>query len=225
MATSSNTEHEELDLVGEVRIGLFQLLHDGFFGAAVHAVEHLGHGAHAAGRRHLLGEDAGDVALQDLLDLHDDVGRGALHHGDALGHVHLDLAGQGREDGRPMLGVEMRQDERDGLRMLVLDEVEQLLRVGALDEVERRHLQRALQAVDDLDGTLLAQRLFKDVTRVVDTALADVLLSHGQLIGLLHDRIALNGGDLFHVVDLQGHLLYVLLFQLLEYFGADLGAQ
>ncbi len=105
------------------------------------------------------------------------------------------------------------------------NEVQQLLRVGALDEVERRHLQRALQAVDNLDGLLLAQGFFQHFARIVDATRADVLFRHGELIRLLHDSVAFRRADFFQVGDLKRHLLDVLLFQLLEDIRADLGSQ
>src|SRR2546422_2365224 len=62
-----------------------QLFHDGFFRGAVHTVEHLGHGAHAAGGGHFLGEDAGDVALEHLLDFH----RSEEHTSELQSRLHL----------------------------------------------------------------------------------------------------------------------------------------
>ena len=65
-------------------------------GRAVDEVQDVDERLDAAGRGELLVDDGGELALHDLLDLADDLRRGAVHHGDA----HRDLALQLRREHR-----------------------------------------------------------------------------------------------------------------------------
>ena len=75
----------------------------------------------------------------------------------------------------------MSEHERYGLRMLVLYEVQYLLGVGLLDEVKRRHLQGALQAIDDFHRLVGTQRFFQDFVGVFDAALGNIFLGRGDI--------------------------------------------
>ena len=74
--------------------------------------------------------------LQAALDFLDDLGVGLLHVGDALDHLDLLLAGQADQDFAG-LRRQVGQDQRDGLRVLVLDERQQVLALGLLQEGKR----------------------------------------------------------------------------------------
>ena len=66
--------------------------------------------------------------LQPALDFLDHLGVRLLHVGDALDDLDLLLARQADEDFRCLLRRKVRQDQRDRLRMLVLDERQQVFR-------------------------------------------------------------------------------------------------
>ncbi len=76
--------------------------------------------------------------LQPALDFLDNLGVCLFHVGHALDHLDLLLAGQSHEDLAGLLRRKVGEDQRDGLRMLILDERQQVLAFGPLQECKRR---------------------------------------------------------------------------------------
>ena len=83
-----------------------------------------------------------------------------------------------------MIRLEIRHDERDGLRMFVLYEVEQLCGIGLAQEVEGAHLKARREAVDDLERLVRAERLLQDILRILQAARGNVILRHAHRIKL-----------------------------------------
>ena len=134
------------------------LLLDGFqdlaAGAGSRRFSIFGHGAHAA-----VGFAAEFAqGLQFLADhggdLEDDFRRDLVQAGHALGHVRAHARPAARSAAPPPARLEVREHQRDGLRVLVVDELGELLRVGLLDGVEGSRIgaQRFGQAVQQALG-------------------------------------------------------------------------
>ena len=165
------------------------------------------------------------LALQHALDLADDLRRGAVHQGDARRDVGLLGLGQARQHLGGGVGRQVGQDQRDGLRVLVGDDVEDLGGVGLAQELERAHLDGAGQARHDLLGVLGAERLLEDRAGVVEPALGDVLLGQRDLVELLDHLVLALGRDVADAGDLERELVDLLLAQVLEHGRRGLGAQ
>ena len=109
-------------------------------GARFQPVEHLRYRPHAA-----VGF-AAEVAqgLQLLADhggdLMNDLGRNLIQVRHAQRHVRANLGGQRDQQRGRLRGTEVREDEGDGLRMLAVDELGQLLGIGFLQGVEGRRI-------------------------------------------------------------------------------------
>ncbi len=95
--------------------------------APIRQVEHFGHGLDAAGLLEGLVDHGRQPVLQPALHLLDHLRVGLLHRGDPLDD--LDLLGrrQPRQDLRGLHRLQVRQDQGDGLRVLVLDERQQVV--------------------------------------------------------------------------------------------------
>ena len=122
------------------------------------------------------------------LDLLDDLRVGLLHVGDALDDLDLLLHGQPGQDLRRLVVRQVAHDQRDGLRVLILDERQQVLALGLLQEAERRLLHLRLDLLQHPLGRLAVQRLLEQHLRVLQPALVDVLARDRQAVELLHDR-------------------------------------
>ena len=106
-----------------LRVLLFDVLENLFAGAGIEAVEHLRHGAHAAvrfaaelaERLQLLADDAGDLG--------DDLGRNLIQVRHAQGHVGAHSGRQRDQQCGGLRGIQVRKNQRDGLRVFVVDEL------------------------------------------------------------------------------------------------------
>ena len=94
--------------------------------------------------------------LQAALHFLDHFRVGLLHVGDALDHFDLLLAGQADENFARLLRREMGEDQRDRLRMLVLNERQQVFALRLLQKRERRGLHLLRDLLDDARGVRLA---------------------------------------------------------------------
>ena len=156
----------------------------------VQAVQHFRHGAHAAvgfaaefaQRLQLLADHAGDFE--------DDFRRNLVEAGHALGHVGAQLGRQRGQQRRGLRRVEVRQHQRDGLRMLVVDELGELLRIGLLNGVEGSGLgaQRLGQAVQQPLGRVRTERPHQQFAREVDAAARHVVAGRGDVVELVRGR-------------------------------------
>ena len=118
-----------------------------------------------------------------------------------------------QQSGR-LRGVQVREDQRDGLRMLVVDELGELLRIGFLQRVEAGQLraQRLHQPVHQFSGVLRAEGVHEHFLRIVDAALEHVVVGHRHLVELFENALGLivaDGGDARHLVADGLHFFFV----------------
>ena len=133
-------EQAQLDLVGQLLVGLADGADDVALGRAPRAVEDLGQGVDAAGGRELLADDVGELQAQALLDVADDVRVGLAHGRDAQGDVGLQLGLSSASTRAARVECTLATHEGDGLRRLVLQEGVDLLGRRAAQELERARL-------------------------------------------------------------------------------------
>ena len=124
------------------------------FRSAVGEVEYLGDRLDAAGLLVFLDDDGREAAFEALLDLLDDLGIGVLHRRDAAHDLELLGRRKAREHFGRLLGLEVRQHQRYGLRMLLLDEREEVGALRFLEERERRGADGLLDGLEYLVGFL-----------------------------------------------------------------------
>ena len=118
------------------RVLLFDVFQDLFAGGRVQAVEQLGHRAYASvglaaefsQRLELLPDHRGDLV--------NDLRRDLIEIGHAHGYVGSQVGGQRNQQRRGLRRVQVRKDQGDGLRMLAVHELGQLLRIGLLQRVQ-----------------------------------------------------------------------------------------
>ena len=116
----------------------------------------------------------------------------------------------------PLVGIKVREYQRDGLRVLALDEVQEVARVRAADEVEGTHLEARREPVHDVDGLLRSQGPFQHLAGVIDAPRGDEILGHHHFLELLEHPVLVFGLDLVQAGDLEGQLLDLVLAQVLE---------
>ena len=92
--------------------------------------------------------------------------------------------------------VQVREDQRDRLRMLGKDEFRQLLRIGALEREEpRRRPNLRRQPIQNALGRFGALRPIEDAAGVLDAALSGKSVLRRQRIEFVEDSLAGVGGD------------------------------
>jgi hypothetical protein len=106
--------------------------------------------------------------------------------------------GQHTEHLRGLLRGKVHQNQRDGLRMLVLNEVEYNLGLGALEEVKRLGPDRANNLVNYIARGLNTKGLLKGILGIIHSALYHELLSETHLVELCEH-------PLDHLVLILGH--------------------
>ncbi len=130
-------------------------------------------------------------------------------------HVGAQFLRQRDQQPGRLRGIQMRQDQRDGLRMLVVDEFGELLRIGLLQRVETGQLgaQRLHQPVHQLAARARGRtRVISIFLRVVDAALEHVVVRHRHLVELFENALGLvvaDGGDARHLVADGLHFFFV----------------
>ena len=100
-------------------------------------VEDIGHhegAAHAAAGAHHIPHGG----LQRLADLFENGSRDISHGGDPVRHISLCVLGQQRQDPRGLSGVQLREDQGNGLRVFVGDERRDLIRGRIREPLEPR---------------------------------------------------------------------------------------
>ena len=133
---------------------------------------------------------AASAAAVNLLDVVS--GRSPLIAGAGLGAVGAELSGEPGQYLRGECGGNVRQDERDGLRVLLAEVGHDLARVGVLHEAERQIDHGLRDPVEDLRGAALADRRDEHLPGAVHTA-ARRRRSGQDECGELGDH---GGGDL-----------------------------
>jgi hypothetical protein len=88
----------------------------------------------AAGFFEGLTYNVAEAVFQTALDFFDDLRICLFHVGDALDNFHLLLAGKTDKNFAGFLRRQMCQNERDGLRMLILNECQQIFAFSFLKE-------------------------------------------------------------------------------------------
>ena len=101
-----------------------------------------------------------------------------------IGGVELD------EDLGRAARIEVRQDDRDRLRMLVGQQAGGLHRVDVTHEVERDDLLGLVDALEELVGLALAERLTEQFQGVVLAARQDAGVGEQAGVGLFKDGVA-----------------------------------
>ena len=115
-------EHQPADLFHELGVFPRQVFQQAPLRGAVDDVEHVGHIGHAARLLELLADDARHAVLQAALDVLNNLRAGLTHRRHAADYHELALGRQTLDDLRRLLGMEVREDQGDRLRMLVHDE-------------------------------------------------------------------------------------------------------
>ncbi len=133
--------------------------------------------------------------------------------------------GKAAQDNGRLLRFQIGQDQGNGLRVFLLNEVKQMGRIGAADEVKGPDLQRGGQPVDDVHRLLRAQRFFQQLPGVIDTAGGDEILGHHQFLEFHEYRIAVRRFYIFKTGNLKGKLFNLVFPQVLEDFRGNLRPQ
>jgi hypothetical protein len=113
---------------------------------------------------------------------------------------------------------EVRKYKRDCLRMLLLNEVEEVSRIRASDKIEWPDLEARSKPVYDVDGLLAAKRLFQELTGKIDTAGGNELVRHHEFLELLQDGIFGFRVYCFKPGNLEGKGFNFIFPQIFEYF-------
>ena len=80
--------------------------------------------------------------------------------------------------------MQISQDQRDRLRVFVLNEVEQLRRIRLAGEIKGADLQRGGQSSNDLVAFCGPSARLEEFLRVLDPALSDVLMGEHEFVEL-----------------------------------------
>ena len=102
-----------------------------------------------------------------------------------LTHLDLLLGGQAAEDFGGLDGLEMGEDQGDGLGMFVLNEGEEVVAFGLLQEGKRGALDGLIDLIDDPFGLFLGEALGEQGLGVIPAAFVGIGTGEGQLIELL----------------------------------------
>jgi len=119
----------------------------------------------------------------------------------------------------------MGEQQGDGLRMFLLDEVHELGGVHILQEAEARGADGALHLFQDFLGAARAHGRFQGLARVFDAALEDVFLGHGHLMEFFQHALAGLGRDTVQAGDFGGEDFHILLVEALEDLRARFRSQ
>ena len=120
----------------------------------------------------------------------DHLGVGLLHIGHPLDDLDLLLAGQTDEDFRGLVIRQVAENQGNRLRMLVLNERQQVVAFGFLKERERRALDLMGNLLNDLVGHLAVQTVAQQILGVFQPAFGHPRLGQGELIVFLDHGVA-----------------------------------
>ena len=216
LTISSKTKSRFLTSVREFRIALGKPVEDVLLGFAVDEAHDVRERLHAAGFRKVRAADE-QAASEQFVELFQHFRCRLLQNRDAHRDFGLQFGRQRREHRAGLIRRHVHENQRDRLRMFVLNELQQLRRLGLLDQLERiAVLERGEQPVRHVVGLARAERTLQNLLGVLDAAFVDVLEGDRALIRFGDDRVALlerNGRDLR---DLQNDALDFVLTQELE---------
>ena len=212
------------DGCGDVGVLLVDVVENFAAGGGVETVEHFRDGAYAAvGFAAELAEGF-ELLPDDGGDLEDDIGGDLVEAGHALGDVGPHGGGQ-RSQQRGGLGVaEVRKHEGDGLGVLVVDELGELLGVGLLQGVEGGGVgaERLGEAVQKAFGVVRLEGAHEQFAGEIDTAASHVIAGIGDVMELFENGLGLlrrDGGQFGHFAAYFADLFLV---ELLQQLGAGL---
>ncbi len=113
----------------------------------------------------------------------------------------------------------MGQDQRDGLRMLILNERQQVFALGFLQERERRGLHLLGDLLDDAVGIVVAERFAEQGLGVFQAAFAEIGVGQGEVVEFAEDFLSGLDGDFADAGDLAADLFDGFGGKTLEDFG------
>ena len=163
--------------------------------------------------------------MEHVLDLADDFRRGLVQRCQPPGDLGAQILRQPRQDGGGLRGLQVGDDQRDSLWVLVLDECGDLRGVRFLQEVERHHLERLHDAAHDQGGFFLAESAHQHLAGSIHAALGDELLRDAQLMELLDHGFAQVRVDAPHAGDLDAEAFDLVLRHVLEDLAGGLGTE
>ena len=185
---SSNTNIKPANFFDQFGIFLGEIFQNCAFGRPIGDVENLGHGRHSAGVFELLAHHARHPMLEPLFDFLNDLGIGLPHRGHAADHRKLPLGGQPGDDVGRLRRRQVREDQGDGLRMLVDDERQQVLAIDFLQESERQGFDLLANVVERVAG-IFAQRPFDEVLGDIQAPFAAAQRAGAGVGELVDDRL------------------------------------
>ena len=171
------------------------------------------------------GDNGRQLLLQHAFDFADDLRGRLVQCRDATGHLRPQVLGQAGEDGGGLGRLQIGEDQRNCLRMLVLDKGRDLGSIGLFQEVEGHDLEGLHDACDDLGGFLLAKRTHQHLAGGIHAAFGDELLCDTQLMELFDHTLAEVGIDTAHASDFDAKRLDLIGGQVLENLAGCIGAQ
>ncbi len=103
----------------------------------------------------------------------------------------------------------MRKDQRNGLRVLAVDEFGELGRIGFTQcvEAERFVAHRLHQAIQHFFGLLRSECIDQNLARVVDASLDHVVVRHRHLVELFKHTFDFLGVEGLYARDFAAELL------------------
>ena len=163
--------------------------------------------------------------LQHALYLVHCVRSSEIQRRNARRHVRLHGIGQAGQKNRGIFRVQVRQDQGDGLGVLVAEEGKDLRRVGTPQEAERARSQGAGEAVDHGTSLVGAERPLQHPAGIVDPTAGCHVAPQHQLLELGQSPNLVFRFDFVQLCDFEGELLYFLFAEILEYLRGKLGAK
>src|SRR3569833_1177202 len=203
-------EHEVLDALREIGIDLLDRVHHVRALGRVHEIEDVRSGLAAADRGRLHVVVAGELPLEDLVELLERARMHALEARDAHQYVGAQPVRKQGQDLRGVIAVEIGEDDGDDLRVLEPDDLGHRARVHPLERLEALARRAGDDAIHEIARLFIAERRHLDIADVVfDTAAERGLIAHG-LDELAPHRLALRGGDVIDRGHREAELLHLL---------------
>ena len=147
------------------------MIQDVLFSGPGGVVENLSHGIRAACTAHISAKDIAQLLPQYVLDFPYHLRGGFFHGGQAESNFRLEVLRKLGNDGGSLFGLEVGQDQGRGLRMLVLQETEQLNIVDGLQEIKRAYFRGGLDAFEYLLSLPRAPCFLQNLLSVIQAPL------------------------------------------------------
>ena len=120
---------------------------------------------------------------------------------------------------------EICEDERDRLRVFLLNKVQQVRGIGSPYKIEGAHLERTREAVDDVDRFLASERFFEEFARIVYTAGRDEILRVHQLLEFFKNGVFKFRIDRFQTRYFKRQRFDFVFAKMLHDFGGNVAAE